>query len=1010
MAASVLSILALGFVSLQCWAGPHSKSILLVSASLSIYSDPVPGLLFSSSNDPAGPSSYQLLLRNKAEQSRTTAMALARKQTHDDLAQAITQYQESARLFRMGRFNTDEAAVYLRMGEIYFIWSKYKQALRFYRLAHRLSSDPGIDIKCSALSHIAIAYVTVGDIRQSLHYSGQAMTLSNRTANIQCKAEASEAQGEGLLYSKNLEKALKLFSSVIDISKKTGDMKLEAQARLNSGYGLLETGSVEEAFRQQREALRLWTSVGNIHGAAQTHLAMALLLATAGEPDDAVAEYHLAQEIFHKIGDLDSEAVTLNGLGVVSRDLGNYQDALQSHNEAKTIFIKISDKIGEIAAMDGAARAHWELLQYREAESLYRTKLRLAQQAGYYRLQASALSQLADVYRLQHNYGKAQSFYLKALALYRSVKQVFGEIEVLTLLSRLYLEKGQPQESLRLLNEALPISKATHQVSSITKVHAEAASVYSNLRDLPRAQKEIEIAIPLIESFRKKVSSIDDRASYFASVHEYYQIYIDVLMQLHRQHPDRDFAQQAFEKSEKSKVRSLLDTLAGTGINSKCTHNLEMVLHQFGNDLQPLDPARDIDDCASSPPTALNLSQIQAEIRGDDAVLLEYALGKERSYVWVVDEERALSYELPGSTRLSQLVTEYRKALTALQPRAGESAQTYGKRAAQTDKVYEATSQDLAWVLLEPIAHRLNKRRIIIVPDGCLRYIPFAALPLGSRTQNGRLVTLADQYELTSLPSVSMLKLVRDNAEKRPPSTELAAVFADPVFDKDDSRVLVSTAPSQRPSTPSKVIGSVLRYVKPGAISISRLPASQAEAQAILEIMSKEKTFLATGFKASRSTVMDGNLGQYRFIHFATHGLLDTQHPELSGLVLSLVDEQGKPQDGYLRPKEIAQLKLSADLVVLSACDSALGKDLESEGIMGLSRAFLNAGSKSVISSLWKVDDAATATLMQYFYRRIHDGETPAAALRGAQSDLSQKNDWRHPYYWAAFILQGEYR
>jgi CHAT domain-containing protein len=179
---------------------------------------------------------------------------------------------------------------------------------------------------------------------------------------------------------------------------------------------------------------------------------------------------------------------------------------------------------------------------------------------------------------------------------------------------------------------------------------------------------------------------------------------------------------------------------------------------------------------------------------------------------------------------------------------------------------------------------------------------------------------------------------------------------------------------------------------------------------AIQEIFGPREVFTAVGFDATRRLVLSGRLQPYRFLHFATHGIMDARHPELSGLILSLVDRRGRQQDGYLRLADIYTLKLSADLVVLSSCDSALGKQLESEGMIGLPRGFLEAGARSVIASLWKVDDAATATLMRSLYSRIQRGESPSAALRGAQLEMANDKTFGQPFYWAAFVLEGDYK
>jgi len=171
------------------------------------------------------------------------------------------------------------------------------------------------------------------------------------------------------------------------------------------------------------------------------------------------------------------------------------------------------------------------------------------------------------------------------------------------------------------------------------------------------------------------------------------------------------------------------------------------------------------------------------------------------------------------------------------------------------------------------------------------------------------------------------------------------------------------------------------------------------------------RSLKALGFSASRSLVTGSTLADYRIVHFATHGLINNQNPNLSGIVLSLVDEQGRPQNGFLRLYDIYNLKLDADLVVLSACQTALGKEIKGEGLVGLTRGFMYAGAPRVVASLWRIDDRATADIMKRFYASmLKDGLRPAAALRAAQISMSQDKRWHSPHYWAAFTLQGEWR
>jgi CHAT domain-containing protein len=421
--------------------------------------------------------------------------------------------------------------------------------------------------------------------------------------------------------------------------------------------------------------------------------------------------------------------------------------------------------------------------------------------------------------------------------------------------------------------------------------------------------------------------------------------------------------------------------------------------------------ARAVDSKASSLPEAaptLNLAEAQAQIADNDTVLLEYALGDERSYLWVVNREQILSYPLPAEREMQRLTRGLRKAVTARQPRIETNAQ-YIARIDKADKDFRLYLAAVSRILLGPVQLQ-GIKRIVIVPDGSLQYVPFAALLV--RDTRGVTARLAVEHEIVTLPSASALSALRKSVEHRPKPTSVAAVFADPVFALGRARApqRKSGRAQETRSDPSSVAQIAWHGVHRGAEHIPPLPGSRQEAEAIRKTLGPEGVFVAEGFLASRETVLQHSLAGFRIVHFATHGVLDENRPERSGLILSLVNAQGEPQDGYLRLSDIYNLKLSADLVVLSSCDSALGKNLSGEGIIGLPSGFLRAGARSVIATLWKVDDAATAKLMTHFYSHLSRGDNAVSALRNAQLDLLRDERWRHPYYWAAFVLQGDYR
>jgi CHAT domain-containing protein len=339
-------------------------------------------------------------------------------------------------------------------------------------------------------------------------------------------------------------------------------------------------------------------------------------------------------------------------------------------------------------------------------------------------------------------------------------------------------------------------------------------------------------------------------------------------------------------------------------------------------------------------------------------------------------------------------------------------------------------------MLLGPVAAHLGQKRLLVVPDGALEYLPFAALTVPGQAstaipQNARgqvpFVPLMVHHEVTSIPSASTLAVLRRELQGRTPAEKVVAVFADPVFDKADERMtgalsrsasgghhrVAAAGGEEKIAVAEKIAASELE--EPGKSSdevpaLPRLPYTRQEAEAILALAPATGRKAALGFEANRTAAMSEDLSKYRIIHFATHSFLDSMHPELSGIALSMLDRQGRTQEGFLRSHEVFNLRLGAELVVLSGCRTGLGKEVKGEGLYGMTRGFMYAGSKRVLVSLWDVQDQATARLMTDFYRGLLGPKRPntAAALRAAQIAIWREGRWQAPYYWAGFVLQGE--
>jgi CHAT domain-containing protein len=353
----------------------------------------------------------------------------------------------------------------------------------------------------------------------------------------------------------------------------------------------------------------------------------------------------------------------------------------------------------------------------------------------------------------------------------------------------------------------------------------------------------------------------------------------------------------------------------------------------------------------------------------------------------------------------------------------GERVAAWRARIATEDERVAECAARLSRLLLAPSRALLAGRRLVIAADGSLQHVPFAVLSDPSDQHRRAPRPLIVGHEIVVLPSASAATLLRRRAATRAEPPKTIAVFADPVFDAADPRVpraSVRAAVGRRGSEPSAEMppadtptGVTRSADTPdGRPEFLRLPYTRIEADAILALVPPARRTRAIDFDASLAAILDPALARHRILHIASHARLESAHPQLSAIALSTVDQAGRPIDGLLRLHHVYALDLPVDLVVLSACETALGEDLRGEGLASLARGFLYAGARGVLGSLWRVDDEGTTALMVAFYRGMLGPRhlAPAAALRQAQLALWRDPRWRAPFFWSGFLLQGDWR
>ena len=867
--------------------------------------------------------------------------------------------------------------------------------------------------------------------RKAIAQYGEALRLMREAGDR--RGEAMTLTNIGSIYHSlgDPQKALENLDQALTVWRAIGDRHLEAITHTMNGRVYYALGEPQKALESGGLALPVMRAVGDQSGEAGAFIQIGTVYRLIGEPQKALEQYAQALPLVRAVGDRRNEATALNNMGTVYSLLGDSPKAFYYFEQVLTLVRATGDRRVETATLTNMGIIHTLLGDPKKALEYLNPALAIVRERSDRKTEAAVLTHTGTAYSASGEKSKGLEYLERALQLRVAVSDRPGEAITLNHLGRAFARWNEPEKALEYYGRALPIWRA------VGDGNGEVAALYGMARaeadrgDLRRANELTESALPIINTLRTRVTSPDLRASYFASVQDLFKLRIDLLMRLHQREPAAGFDVAALKTFEQARARSLIDLLAEASADIRqgvdpALRARERSLQQMLNaeadrQMRAFGSRRKIEELltqldvieaelkANSPryaaltqPVPLGLTEIQTAVTDDETLLLEYSLGEERSYLWAVTKTSFASYELPSRAVIEAAARRCYELLTARNQHVKfETADEKRERVRKADAEYPNAAAALSDMLLGPVAAQLGRKRLLVVPDGALEYLPFAALTVPNKA-SASFVPLMVQYEVTSIPSASTLAVLRQELKGRAPAEKIVAVFADPVFDKSDERVTGNV---------SRVAGG--HHGAPAAdevVALQRLPYTRQEAEAILALAPATGRKAALGFEANRGAAMSEDLIKYRIIHFATHSMLDSTHPELSGIALSMLDRQAKPQNGFLRAHEIFNLRLGAELVVLSGCRTGLGKEVKGEGVYGMTRGFMYAGSKRVVVSLWDVQDQATARLMSDFYRGLLGPKRPstAAALRAAQIAIWREGRWSAPYYWAGFVLQGE--
>ena len=976
----------------------------------------------------------------------------------DSLTEAITEYDTAASTWASLSDSSNAAAAMIKAGDVCFRLSNYPEALKRFESAAELSRQRGDRLsEGRALSRMGRLNSYTGDNAMAETKVTKALALleprqtsstpivSNAYGEaLSIMAEVTHAKGNLLKARKQFEDARKLLSE---------DRRNRAKTHLFGGYIAGSIGQPEKAMQEIFEAQALYQEVGDRAGVGLALTAEGLFYSLKRHEDQAIRFHENAIEIFRSIGDQHSEAIALIAQGQSYENRNDLPVALNKYENAFHLLENIGAFDTAAVAVSKVGTVHRLKKNLDHALTYYQRSLQLSRAAKKVRIEALALDDIAVVYDAQERTEEALKQYHLILKFYEDSGDVRGQAVALNNYGDFLLRRDQGQRALELFSRALPLSERVGDAGTFLTTLYNLARAHLKLGSYEVALSLIDESIRRIEELREKVGSPDARAVYFAVVRRHYELKTDAFMQLHRVRPGEGYDANALLVNDQSRARSLLDLLSEPRgdlrwgataellererelrglIIRQAEYQMELSLNRKDS-VEVAEVRNDVDQLRAEyqeieaklreqNPNLLSLpsfapttlEQIQNELRDSDTMLLQIALGDERSYLWAVTANSFHSYEIAGRKTIEDAAREVYPLLTARQTSVASIKGDYHDFIENADNALPEKASKLSDMLFAPVAQQLGNRKLLIVTEGALQAIPFESLPAPGSQFVGQIdqetffdSLLINTHEISSLPSIATLRAIRSAKNRLSSPHRTVAVIADPVFGSNDERV------QSAPMT-SVVAGATMESSIPGVShvkTLSRLTYSSAEADAISAAAPRGTTMIVKGFAANREAAMSSSIGEYQIVHFATHGFVNSEQPELSSIVLTMVDPKGVQQDGLMSLHDIYHLNLSAtELTVLSACQTALGKDINGEGLVGLPHSFLSAGAKSVVASRWKVDDRATANLMTSFYDSLlRQGMPTGAALRAAKLKTMKEKQWRAPYFWAGFVLQGEY-
>lgn len=892
----------------------------------------------------------------------------------------------------------------------------FDKAIVFFEKSLNLARKEG-DFKkeIESLSKLGILYWNIGKLKESSNFYTSALSLS-RKLNIKEKEEKfSTALQIYNFYSKGKEfrsqdqyqQSIDAFQKAIELSRKINSLEHELKCLRQLNFTYWQQNNFEEFHYINEKAIRIAKFINHLKEEAYCLINNGLYFWKIDNYFESLKHYEHALKIARELNNLEIESECLTNIGIIYLELGNFDKAYEKFYSA----LKLDEVSGNTSysSMDlnnlGVTFRKKGLLSnnkddFNRALDFYKEALKLAKIAGNIKTEIKVLNNIGSVYSDIGNYVDALDYFRSGIKKAEEINDIEEKSIVLNNLGIVYSNLGNYEESTKCYQQAIDLALSLKGGQILWEAYYELANTYKKQNKYHEALQNYKNSISIIEDIRSQIKLEEFRATYFGSDKriEAYQNLIDLLIKLHSQEPQKNYHLEAFEYLERAKARAFLDTLEvseiniSQGIDQKLLNQEKELMNdisklykkllasglsseqinQINEEIKTREEKLDtlkVEIRALSPayaslkyPEIITLEETQKKLIDNKTAILAYSVGKENSYAFIITNKKFKTYPIPPRRELQENVSKYLRMIT------------------DRDNNNFELGFELFQMLVRPGLDKTIKK-IIFIPDDILHYLPFEAL----LADGDKKEWLIKKYTIAYAPSASSLREIIKRRKSNHLKTSMDIVaFGDPSFSSNLSA----------------------NFALASDFHFTPLKYSGLEIERIASLFKKGKTSVFSKEKATEEELKMQNLSGYKILHFATHGLIDDKKPARSSILLSMDSDQ--KEDGLLQMREIFNLKLNADLVTLSACQTALGQFIRGEGFEGLSRAFFYAGASSLLVSLWSIDDEASFQLMERFYYHLRSSLSIMDSLQKAKTELIESQVLSHPYYWAGFITIGK--